>query len=117
MAVRQEIDMADTSGPEKYAPQARRPSNTDQATANTTAIENLDELIRHVAGDPIDEIDRLTRELVSARDMILTEGERVSREIAGYSSLSHAATTVMKVTASSIRQWDEAPIRPGDPHR
>jgi hypothetical protein len=109
--------MAETPGPEKYAPQAWRPSNTNQATADTTAIQNLYELVRPVAAGPLDEIDRLTRELTSERDMNLAEGERASREIASYASLSDAATTLMKVTASSIKQWNEAPIRPGTPLR
>ena len=109
--------MAETPGPEKYAPQAQRPSNTNQATADTTAIQNLYELVRHVAAAPLSEIDRLTQELTSERDMIFEEGERTSRAIASYASLNDAATTLMKVTASSIKQWNEAPIRPDDPLR
>jgi hypothetical protein len=40
------------------------------------------------------------------------EGERVSREVAGYASLSHAATTAMKVFADSIKQWKDAADKP-----
>ena len=109
--------MADTSGPSKYAPQAWRSNNTDQATVRTTAIEDLYELIRHVAGDPIDEIERLIRELLSDREIVLTESERANREITGYASLNDSATKMMKVTASSKRQWNEAPIRPRDLRR
>jgi len=47
------------------------------------------------------------------RDMMRNEGERVSREIAGYASLSHAAATAMKVIADSIHQWKDAPDKSG----
>jgi len=47
------------------------------------------------------------------RDMLRNEGVRVSREVAGYASLSHAATTAMKVFADSIKQWKDAADKPG----
>ena len=138
--------MAEKSGPEKYAPPGRRPSeklsSVDEATANAVegeirefvrrdvassshrqsnkvdasngpAAENLDALIRRAAGDSMEEIDRVIRELESVRDMLRNEGERVSREVAGYASLSHAATTAMKVIADSIKQWKDAPDKSG----
>jgi hypothetical protein len=52
----------------------------------------------------MDEIDGVIRDLEGVRDMLRNEGERVSREIAGYASLSHASMTAMKVIADSIRQ-------------
>ena len=36
--------------------------------------------------------------------MLRNEGERVSRELAGYASLSHAASAAMNVIADSIKQ-------------
>jgi hypothetical protein len=140
--------MAEKSGPEKYAPPDRRPSEklstVDQTTANAIegeirefvrrdvaslphrqrsevtaadgpAAENLNALIRRAAGDSMEEIDRVIRELENVRDMLRNEGERVSREVAGYASLSHAATTAMKVIADSIKQWKDAPDKSG-PH-
>ena len=73
--------------------------------ANDPAAENLNALIRRVAGDSMEEIDRVIRELESVRDMLRNEGERVSRELAGYASLSHAASAAMNVIADSIKQW------------
>jgi hypothetical protein len=137
--------MAEKSGPEKYAPPDRRPSEklstVDQATANAVegeirefvrrdvsflhgqrsevdasngpAAENLNALIRRAAGDSMEEIDGVIRELESVRDMLRNEGERVSREVAGYASLSHAATTAMKVIADSIKQWKDASDKSG----
>src|SRR5665811_509266 len=77
--------------------------------ANDPAAENLNALIRRVVGDSMEEIDRVIRELESVREMLRNEGERVSRELAGYGSLSHAATTSMKVIADSIKQWEDTP--------
>ncbi len=57
--------------------------------------------------------DRVILELQSVRDMLRGEGERVSREIAGYASLSHAAMTAMKVIGDSLTQWKSAPDRAG----
>jgi hypothetical protein len=45
--------------------------------------------------------------------MLRSEGERVSREIAGYASLSHASMTAMKVISESLTQWKNAPARGG----
>ena len=45
--------------------------------------------------------------------MLRKEGERVSREIAGYATLSNAATTAMKVITDSLTQWKSAPDKSG----
>jgi hypothetical protein len=51
--------------------------------------------------------------LESVREMLRNEGERVSHEIAGYASLSHAATTAMKVITDSLTQWKSVPDKSG----
>jgi hypothetical protein len=66
-------------------------------------------VLQRIAGMSLEEIDRVIRELESVRDMIRNEGERVSREIAGYASLSHAAITAMKVIADSVKEWKNGP--------
>jgi hypothetical protein len=71
--------------------------------------ENLNSLIRRVSGASMDEIDRVILELQAVRDLLRSEGDRVTREISGYASLSHAATTSMKVIADSLAQWRSGP--------
>jgi hypothetical protein len=44
-------------------------------------------------------------ELQGVREMLRTEGERVTREISGFASLNHAAMTAMRVVAESLAQW------------
>ena len=62
-----------------------RPDNGDNA-------DNINSLIQRVSGASIVEIERVMAELTGVRDMLRSEGERVQREIAGYASLSQAAT-------------------------
>lgn len=88
----------------------RRPRpDSETATAGDPTTENLNSLIRRVAGASMEEIDRVILELQAVRDMLRNEGDRVSREISSYASLSHAATTSMKVIADSITQWRSGP--------
>src|ERR1035438_5154711 len=61
----------------------RRPRTGADAAADP-ATENLNSLIQRVSGASMEEIDRVILELQSVRDMLRNEGERVSREIAGY---------------------------------
>jgi hypothetical protein len=130
------------TGPEAFAPSRRAPeklSDVDQAAAATegeirefvrrdvafvrrqreaepasdSVTDNLNALIRRVSVASIDEIDRVILELQGVRGMLRGEGERVSREIGSYASLSHAAMTAMKVIGDSLAQWKSTPDKPG----
>src|ERR1700687_4785541 len=90
----------------------RRQRNETDAPPDPAA-ENLNALIRRIAGASMEEIDRVILELQGVRDMLRSEGERVSRELAGYASLSHASMTAMRVIGDSLKQWKEAPINNG----
>lgn len=87
----------------------RRQRNDVEQPASEPVTDNLNVLIRRVSGASMDEIDRVILELQGVREMLRSEGERVSREIAGYASLSHAAMTAMKVIGDSLTQWKSAP--------
>jgi len=129
--------MAETSGPNDYAPLSRRlaekssirdglnavegdirqlvrregpladPRRTELEISNNPAAENLSTHVQRVAGTSMEEVDRVIRELESVRELLKNEGQRVSREIASYASLSHAASTAMRVIAESVKQWKE----------
>jgi hypothetical protein len=88
----------------------RRQRSEVEPTAGEPVSDNLNSLIRRVSGASMDEIDRVILELQGVRDMLRSEGERVSREIAGYASLSHAAMTAMTVIGDSLKQWKDVPI-------
>src|SRR5512135_15130 len=91
----------------------RRQRPDVEQPASEPVANNLNVLIRRVSGASMEEIDRVILELQGVRDMLRTEGERVSREIAGYASLSHAAMTAMKVIGDSLMQWKNAPNSSG----
>ena len=86
-----------------------RQRSEGDAAANAPA-ENINTLIQRVAAASTDEIDRLILELQGVRDMLRSEGERVSQAISGYASLSHASMTSMKVIGDNLKQWRVAPI-------
>ncbi len=89
----------------------RRPRSESEPAADPVT-ENLNSLIRRVSGASMEEIDRVILELQGIRDMLKAEGDRVSREIAGYASLSHASMTAMKVIGDSLTQWKSVPSKP-----
>jgi hypothetical protein len=89
----------------------RRPRSEGEAVGDPVS-DNLNALIKRVSGASMEEIDRVILELQSVRDMLRQEGDRVSREVAGYASLSHAAMTAMTVIADSLTQWKGEPPKP-----
>ena len=89
------------------------PGQTERCRTHRVPAPATERGCPSVAGDSIEEIDRVIRALENVRDMMRNEGERVSREIAGYASLSHAAATAMKVIADSIHQWKDASDKSG----
>jgi hypothetical protein len=91
----------------------RRPASPVESPVEPAA-NNLNSLIRRVSGASMEEIDRVILELQGVRDMLRNEGERVTREIAGYASLSHAAMTAMRVIGDSLKQWKDGPSAPND---
>ena len=83
----------------------RRLPQAAQAMTGDASTEQLNATVAHIAGASMDEIDRVILELQGVREMLRAEGERVTRDIAGYASLSHAAVTSMRVIADSLTQW------------
>jgi hypothetical protein len=54
----------------------------------------------------MDEIDYVIRELESVREMLRSEGEPVSREIAGYTDLSRASMSAIQTIADSLKKME-----------
>ena len=94
---------------------SRQRSERD-AAANAPG-ENINTLIQRVSAASTEEIDRLIIELQGVRDMLRSEGERVSQAISGYASLSHESMTAMKVIGDNLKQWRVAPINKADARR
>ena len=111
------------NGSERYPPPHPRPPETpDQGVKNVVTLlakqqpeapaesaEQLNEIIRHIATDSVENIDRVIFDLKSVRDMLRDEGVRISREVNDYASLNQAAAAAMKVIAENLKQWKERP--------
>ena len=122
-----EETMAEETGPQKYAPPDRRApeqgsdveriaylrQQRSQANSANDPAAQLNAVVNQVASASLEEIDRVIRVLEGVRDLMRNEGERVSREVAGYASLSHAAITAMKVISDSIKEWKVGPNKSG----
>jgi hypothetical protein len=85
----------DASGPRQQR------SQSDAPTA--PSLENLNPLIRSVAGASIDEIDRIFLELQRIRDLVHGEGGRLSREVARYATFNQSVQATMKVIRESLK--------------
>jgi hypothetical protein len=105
----------DQSAPDPIEGQIRRLVRRDlslvqrqgsEVGANESSVnEKLNVLLRHLAGDTIEEIDRVIRDLENVRDVLRNEGERVEREIAGFASLNHTAAVAIEVISDSLKKW------------
>jgi paraquat-inducible protein B len=74
------------------------------------AAEHLNGLIRRVAGASTEEVDQVILELQGVRDMLHSEGERLSSEIARYASLNQHLMAGMKVITENLKQWKGAAV-------
>ena len=88
----------------------------DAPRGDEAPTHHVNALIKQVSGASIEEIDRVIRELNGVREMLRGEGDRVTREIAGFASLSHAAITSMRVIADSIAEWKNGAQHRPEPH-
>ena len=99
---------------EMYAPPIRRLPQRgnvklqphDQPAEASQAVDlpraELDALVRLIASDSLQEIERVIHALEHIRETMRNERDRVSREVAGYASLTHATVTGMKVIADTL---------------
>jgi len=93
---------------------APRRTQSESAPIGGPAADHLNKLVSSVSDAAMEQIDRVILELQGVRDMLRSEGERVTREVSGFASLNHAAITSMKVIADSLAQWKNgAQIHPG----
>jgi hypothetical protein len=83
------------------------PLRRPQPEGSEFAVTNINSLVQRVAGTSLQEIDNLVGELQTLRDFLVSEGERVQREIAGYGELSKATLRSTKIIAESMSQWKQ----------
>lgn len=73
------------------------------------SANNLNALLRRVAGNSAREIDDLIDELQSLRDKLEADGHRVQRDLMDYADLSQAIMQMTKIISESVRKLPGAP--------
>ena len=64
--------------------------------------DNIALLLQRVSGHSVQELDRLISELRAIRNNLQSEGERVSRQVIEYATLSQAAMQSINLIAESL---------------
>jgi hypothetical protein len=79
-----------------------QPENTRQV------VTDVNSFVERVAGVSLDQLDDAIVDLRQLRDFLLSEGERIQREISGYLQLNHLAIDSTKSIVDNIVQWKKA---------
>jgi hypothetical protein len=79
-----------------------QPENTSQV------VTDVNSFVERVAGVSLDQLDDAIVDLRQLRDFLLSEGERIQREIFGYLQLNHLAIDSTKSIVDNIVQWKKA---------
>jgi hypothetical protein len=70
--------------------------------ASESAVNGVCSLVRRVAGTSLEEIDNTIVELQKLRGFLVSEGERLQRELADYGKLTKAALRSSKIITESL---------------
>ena len=103
-----DIRFAGTSGRRKIKAMPFKIFIGEATLINDLSEGTLNALLRGVASPSLNEIDRLIHDLENVREILCKEGERITREIIDYASLSRASMSAMKVISKCTEQWQDA---------
>ncbi len=82
----------------------------NQGTGDSeVSANNLNTLLRRVAGNSAREIDDLIGELQNLRDKLDADGHRVQRDIMDYADLSQAVMQLTKIISESVKKLPGSP--------
>ena len=84
-------------------PHQQRSETDDSINDPVVEAENVNVLIRRVAGASIEEIDQVIQELQTVRDTLINEGKRLDYELDRYAKLNRMSMTAMKTIADSLK--------------
>jgi hypothetical protein len=76
-------------------------------TKSGAFVEENDSDPQALAASAVAEIDKLMGDLVSAREYLVVEAERVRRETARLNSLSRTAMASMHIISDNFRKWQQ----------
>jgi len=83
-------------------------SEANGAIGHSAEIEigrKLSALINRVSGASVSEIGVLIAELETLRDFLLSEGQRIQRDVTEYARLNQSAINSAKVITETLLRW------------
>lgn len=92
-----------------FAPRARRPADADISG-------HVGTLLNRMAASSMQEIDDLIFRLRQRREQLVSESERVQREIVEYATLSRSTVESTKIISESLAQFHKVPDVPRVSH-
>ena len=87
--------------------EVRDVAHADVSTQTETGTE-IAPLIQQIGDTSIAEIDRLIAELQEAKSYLLSEGERIEKEMVRYANLTQMALASAKIIFDAVSQWHPA---------
>jgi hypothetical protein len=85
-----------------FTPRARRPADPDISG-------HVGTLVNRVAERSVQEIDELIFKLRQRREQLISETERVQREVIEYAALTQSTMESTKIISESLAQFNKAP--------
>jgi hypothetical protein len=82
-----------------------------EASSQSEGVSNLSSIIQRISRTSVSELEQLIAELQMMRDYLLSEGQRVQREITEYAHMNQAAIKSAKIVTESLAQWKAGPDR------
>jgi hypothetical protein len=104
-----ELVRRDGAGSRQGPRQATNQAINHGAGDSEVSANNLNTLLRRVAGNSAREIDDLIGELQNLRDRLDADGHRVQRDIMDYADLSQAVMQLTKIISESVKKLPGSP--------
>jgi hypothetical protein len=86
-------------------PPVDRPAESDRVSSSTPDQSDAIAIIQRVSGLSIGELDKTIEELQKVRGFLVSEGERMRREMADYLKLTQSAMSSTKAMSEAIANF------------
>jgi len=94
----------------KHSPEVA-PRGQDESGDVKTSGEELAALLRPVSEAPTREIEKLINQLQRLRTQLQTAGNRIQRDIAQYTELSHQTMRLTAIISDSVKKLPDGTFR------
>jgi len=66
-------------------------------------------MISHISGASVSQLERLIDELRRIRNFLLSEGQRIQREVTEHVRLNHRALESTRAITGTLQKWTQGP--------